>query len=58
MPNNKIFLTNMQHNDIKSKIFTIFKEVIKLQNKKFRDKNNCFFIEGKKQVEEISTQLV
>ena len=33
---------------------SIFKEVIKLQNKKFRDKNNCFFIEGKKQVEEIS----
>jgi TrmH family RNA methyltransferase len=31
----------------------IFKEFIKLQDKKFRDKNNCFFIEGKKQVEEI-----
>jgi TrmH family RNA methyltransferase len=31
----------------------IFKELLKLQDKKFRDKNNCFFIEGEKQVEEI-----
>jgi TrmH family RNA methyltransferase len=32
---------------------SIFKEVIKLQEKKFRDINNCFFVEGKKQIEEI-----
>ncbi|MDR1523594.1 MAG: RNA methyltransferase [Endomicrobium sp.] len=32
---------------------SIFKQILKLQDKKFRDKHNCFFIEGKKQVEEI-----
>ncbi|MDR2395130.1 MAG: RNA methyltransferase [Endomicrobium sp.] len=32
---------------------SIFKQILKLQDKKFRDKNNCFFIEGKKQIEEI-----
>ncbi|MDR0723677.1 MAG: RNA methyltransferase [Endomicrobium sp.] len=32
---------------------SIFKKALKLQDKKFRDINNCFFIEGKKQVEEI-----
>ncbi|MDR1926132.1 MAG: RNA methyltransferase [Endomicrobium sp.] len=32
----------------------IFKETLQLQDKKFRDKNNLFIVEGKKQVKEIS----
>jgi TrmH family RNA methyltransferase len=31
-----------------------FKETLKLHDKKFRDKNNLFIVEGKKQVKEIS----
>ncbi|MDR2616284.1 MAG: RNA methyltransferase [Endomicrobium sp.] len=58
MLNDKIILTNTQCNDIKFKIITsaqnsIFKEALKLQDKKFRDKNNSFLVEGKKQVGEI-----
>jgi TrmH family RNA methyltransferase len=58
MLNDKIILTNTQSSDIKFKIITsaqnsIFKEAFKLQDKNFRDKNNCFLVEGKKQVEEI-----
>ncbi|MDR1418671.1 MAG: RNA methyltransferase [Endomicrobium sp.] len=32
---------------------SIFKEALKLQDKKFRDIKNYFFVEGKKQIEEI-----
>ncbi|MCA6085344.1 TrmH family RNA methyltransferase [Candidatus Endomicrobiellum agilis] len=43
---------------IKSIQNQIFKDALSLQNKKLRDKNGVFFVEGKKQVDEIPKNRV